>query len=328
MVNLSIAIPSYNGRDVLRRALASLAKEIPEAEVIVIDGHSVDGSAAMVKEEFRHVRLLERPNFGWGHATNRGLFAARGKYLLMLNSDVFLTREAAASMKRILDEDPTVGAVGPVLVDEEGNREKVFGKINLRNYVPTTRRSRVGLLSGACLMTRRDVLADIGGIDERFHFYNDDTDWCLRVRRAGYGLEQVPDKVTHIGGASTPTDPRYTLEAHRGFLFMMDKHFPQAFSEFFRRAMWFRGFVYSRFDRRPQHRDMWARLESLALTGDYLQSPFPLSGREVEFVPMSPPPSGDNGTNGSNGHGYPAGSNGSALHAEALDLADALDVAE
>jgi len=279
VVNLSVAVPSYNGKTVLSRALANLRRELPDAEVIVIDGHSGDGSARMVREQFPEVRLFEFTNFGWGHATNRGLSAATGRYLLMLNSDVFMTAKAAEEMQRRLELDPTVGAVGPVLVDEDGRRERVFGKVNLRNYVPANKRERVGLLSGACLMTRRDVLADVGAIDERFHFYNDDTDWCLRVRRAGYALERVPLRVVHVGGASTPASPLYTLEAHRGFLFMMSKHFPQPFSEFFRRAMWMRGAVYKRFDLRPEHRDMWSRLQSLAMHGDYLNSPFPLSGR-------------------------------------------------
>lgn len=289
MVNLSVAIPSYNGREVLRRALANLRRELPEAEVVVIDGRSSDGSASMVRAEFPEVRLYELPNYGWGHATNQGLSRATGRFLLMLNSDVFVTRGAVAAMRARLEADPSVGAVGPVLVDEEGRREKVFGRINLRNYVPATRCERVGLLSGACLMTRRDVLAEVGAIDERFHFYNDDTDWCLRVRRAGYQLERVPDRVVHVGGASTPPSPLYTLEAHRGFLYMMSKHFPPHFSEVVRRVMWVRGFVSARIDRRPQHRDMWARLESITLSGDYLDCPFPLSGRGVTEIPMSPP---------------------------------------
>ena len=289
MVNLSVAIPSYNGREVLRRTLANLRREIPEAEVVVIDGRSRDGSADMVAAEYPEVRLFEFPNFGWGHATNRGLSLATGELLLMLNSDVFVSRAAVTSMMARLRADPSVGAVGPVLVDEGGRREKVFGRINLRNYVPATRRERVGLLSGACLMTRRDVLAEVGAIDERFHFYNDDTDWCLRVRRAGYLLERVPDRVIHVGGASTPASPLYTLEAHRGFLYMTSKHFPPPVSEVLRRVMWVRGFVNARVERRPMHRDMWARLESITLSGDYLDSPFPLSGRGITEIPERPP---------------------------------------
>jgi len=289
VVNLSVAIPSYNGREVLRRALVHLKRELPEAEVIVIDGHSRDGSAEMVRDEFCEVQLHEYPNFGWGHATNRGLSAATRRHLVMLNSDVFLTRKAALQMQRRLDTDPTVGAVGPLLVDEDGRREKVFGRINLRNYVPSGKRERVGLLSGACLMTRRDVLAEVGAIDERFHFYNDDTDWCMRVRRAGYHLERVPQRVVHVGGASTPESPLYVLEEWRGFLYMLDKHYPGPVYEFFRRAMLARAFVGSRIDRRPDHRVMWARLQSLAAQGDHLFSPFPLSGRGETEIHGSPP---------------------------------------
>ncbi|MBX3269190.1 MAG: glycosyltransferase family 2 protein [Sandaracinaceae bacterium] len=292
MVNLSVVIPSYNGRDVLRRALRNLRAEVPEAEVVVVDGRSSDGSGDMVAAEFPEVRLHEFPNFGWGHATNRGLSLSRGQHLLLLNSDVFVTRAAILAMRDRLAGDRAVGAVGPVLVDEEGRREKVFGRINLRNYVPARSVERVGLLSGACLMTRRDVLAQVGAIDEHFHFYNDDTEWCLRTRRAGFRLERVPQRVVHVGGASTPSSPLYTLEAHRGFLYMMSKHFPPHYAEVVRRAMWVRGFVNARVDPRPMHRDMWARLESITLSGDYLDCPFPLSGRGVTAIPTSPPANG------------------------------------
>jgi len=289
VLNLSIVVPSFNGRETLRRALLHLRGEVPDAELIVVDGHSDDGSSRMVRREFPDARLLEFPNYGWGHATNRGLSVASGRWLLMLNSDAFLVRAAAVAMVRRLEENESVGAVGPVLIDEHGRRETVFGAINLRNYLPAMQAARVRLLSGACLMTRRDVLSHVGAIDESYHFYNDDTDWCLRVRRAGYYLERLPERVVHVGGASTPSSPLYRLEEVRGFLLMMSKHFPPEYTEFARRLAWVRGSVLKRVDPRPGHREMWARLESIAERRAYFECPFPLSGRGITHIETGVP---------------------------------------
>ncbi|GAB4208338.1 MAG: hypothetical protein OHK0013_26720 [Sandaracinaceae bacterium] len=276
---LSIVIPSYNARALLRRTLRTLEVAAPEAEVIVVDGASADGSVAMVREEFPKVRLFEQPNHGFAHATNRGIERATRPYILLLNSDLFVTRAALESMCSRLAADPRLAGVSPQLTNEDGSKQSVFGPFYWPNWVEVRRASRVWVLPGACLMTRRDVIERVGALDETFFLYNEEYDWCARCRAAGYHLEIVPERVVHVGGGSTSRSPTLTLEAQRGFLYLAQKHAPAVVLEGLRRAMQFEGFCYSRIDPRPEHRAMWARLESLTKRAAYTESPYPLSGR-------------------------------------------------
>jgi hypothetical protein len=199
--------------------------------------------------------------------------------VLLLNSDLFVSRAALDTMMARLSGDHWVGAVAPVLLNEDGTRQHLFGPWYWPNLAPVRKPTRVPLLNGACLMTRRDVLREVGCLDENFFLYNEEYDWCARVLRAGYHLELVPERVVHVGGGSTARTPELTLEAQRGFLYLAQKHAPRVVLEGLRRAMQFEGFCYSRIDPRPRHRAMWAQLESMTQREAYLESPFELSGR-------------------------------------------------
>lgn len=277
--SLSIVVPSYNARALLRRALRTVGIAAPEAEVIVVDGASGDGSADMVRTEFPSVHVLEHKNHGFAHAVNRGLEAAGGKYLLLLNSDLFVTRAALETMVARLATDSKLGAVAPVLLNEDGTRQHVFGTAYWPNWMSIRRPTRVPMVSGACLMTRRDVVRAVGGLDENFFLYNEEWDWCARLWRAGFHVELVPEEVVHVGGGSTHRSPELLLEEQRGFLYFWHKHGPKPVVAALRLAMLFEGWSKARIDPRPQHRAMWKQLESLTRREAYTESPFPLSGR-------------------------------------------------
>ena len=247
--------------------------------MIVIDGASHDGSPEMVAAEFPNATLLRLANHGFGHATNRGLEAATGEYLLLCNSDLFVSRSALEAMMARLANDERLAGVGPILLNEDGTKQSVFGPFYWPNWMPIRTPTRVPLISGACLMTRRDVIEKIGALDENFFLYNEEWDWCARALRAGYHLELVPEEVVHVGSGSTSPSPELRLETQRGFLYLAQKHAPKIVVEGLRRAMQFEGFCYKRMDPRPRHRAMWAQLESLSQREAYLESPFPLSGR-------------------------------------------------
>lgn len=279
LCDLSIVVPSYNARELLARTLRTVRHEAPEAEVLVVDGSSSDGSGAMVRAEFPTVTLITLPNHGFAHAINRGLERARGTYFLLLNSDLFVTRPALLAMLGRLSAEPRLGAVSPRLVNEDGSVQEVFGPFYWPNWVEIRRPTRVWVLPAACLMTRRDVIDRVGALDETFFLYNEEYDWCARCRAEGYHLEMLPERVVHVGGGSTPRSPALTLEAQRGFLYLASKHAPGFVSESLRRAMLIEGFCYARLDPRPEHRAMWSKLESLTRRAAYEESPFPLSGR-------------------------------------------------
>ncbi|AKF09549.1 glycosyltransferase family 2 protein [Sandaracinus amylolyticus] len=283
MRHLSIVIPSYNARALLRRTLRTLQVAAPEAEVIVVDGRSRDGSPEMVRDEFPDVSLHRYENHGFAHAVNRGLEQASGEYILLLNSDLFVSKAALDAMIGRLAADRSVAAVAPILHNEDGTRQHLFGwpfgAFYWPNWLRVRNVSRVPLLNGACFMTRRDVLREIGAFDENFFLYNEEYDWCVRAQRAGYHLELVPEPVVHVGGGSTAPSPDLWLEAQRGFLYFTSKHGSPLATEMLRRAMQFQGFCYKRTDPRARHRAMWEKLESLTSREAYLESPFELSGR-------------------------------------------------
>jgi len=208
-MTLSIVIPSYNARELLRRALS----------------------------------------------VNLGIEASTGDYVLLLNSDLFLTQEALVSMIERLSANPQVGAVAPSLHNEDGSRQLsfgLFGGLYWPNWLAVKKPSSVPLVSFACVMTRRDVLTRLGALDENFFLYNEEYDWCLRARQAGFDIEILPAPVVHVGAGSTSPSPQLVLEEQRGFLYFASKHTSPFIANWLRRVMRGQGFVLKHLDPRTQ----------------------------------------------------------------------------
>jgi N-acetylglucosaminyl-diphospho-decaprenol L-rhamnosyltransferase len=283
---LSLVIPSYNGIRVLEKCMNILAEIAHQAEVIVVDGGSSDGSFELVQEKFAWATLVRVPNYGWAHATNRGFELAKGKFLVTLNSDVFLTAEALEAMVLRLEENPNVGAVQPYLLNGDGSRQLVFGMLYPPHWTKMDKAINAPILSGACLMTRRDVLEKIGGFDENFFFYNEEFDWCWRARKAGYKMELRPERVVHLEGGSTPDNPNFQLEAQRGALYLLHKHYHPLAFEISRLGAQLICWVAIDYDPRKKYRQAWIAMEKIVRERCYLETPFQLSGRgQVKFPP-------------------------------------------
>ncbi len=278
---LSIIIPSYNGIRVLEKCMNILAKIASQAEVIVIDGGSSDGSFELVRDHFQWAQLVRVQNFGWAHATNRGFELAKGKFLVTLNSDVFLTLEALEAMVLRLEQNPQIGGIQPYLLNGDGTRQLVFGILYPPHWTAMKRAVDAPILSGACLMTRRDVLEKIGGFDENFFFYNEEFDWCWRARKAGYKMELRPERVVHLEGGSTPDNPNFQLEAQRGALYLVRKHFHPMIFEASRLGAQLVCWLAMDFDPRKKYRPAWRTMEKIIREKRYLETPFQLSGRGV-----------------------------------------------
>lgn len=276
---LSVIIPSYNAREALRSTLQALLRAVPGAEVIVIDGESPDDSAGMVRREFPAVRLLAEKNHGFAYAINRGLEEASGDYLLLLNSDLLVIPEAIESMMSQLARSPDLGAVAPVLVNPDGSRQQLFSWLYWPNWSKIRQVTSVPLLSAACLLTRRDVVLKLGGLDETLFFYNEEFDWCIRARRAGYCLRLVPERVVHLGGASTPSrNPAFKQESVRGFVYVVSKHFSSWFTARLAGLLALLAALLS-LQGTALTRAMRLRLAAQLRRRAYSQSTFPVSGR-------------------------------------------------
>lgn len=254
--DLSIIIVNRNTRDLLRECLLSIQRS-PESvrhEVVVVDNGSTDGSPQMVEERFPGAHLLRNPvNTGYAYPNNQGLSRARGRYVLLLNSDTEVRPGALSRLVEFMDAHPRAGACGPALflpggeiqrscysfpsprtylsamltLDRVFPRSRVFG--NQNTGFAHDRTARVDALIGAALVVRREVVESVGPLDERFRLHFNDFDWCYRIHRAGWEIWFLREaEVVHHWQATTKAenrDLRLEGEIVRNLLDYHRKHF-------------------------------------------------------------------------------------------------------
>ena len=195
--------------------------------MIFVDNHSSDGSVAWVQRNFPQVKVIEnQANLGFTKANNQGLKIYHGKYALLLNTDTVVKDEALDKMVEFMDAHPKAGACGPKLLNRDSSIQAEggsFGKKFWLSKVPT----RVNFVIGACLMVRRETIDKVGGMDESFFFANDDIDWCLSIRKAGWEVYFLPQaEVLHYGGFTTKRyEETILVEGFRGGLYFAKKHY-------------------------------------------------------------------------------------------------------
>lgn len=239
---LSIIIVNWNTRDLLHGCLTSIAVNLLEVEfeIIVVDNGSTDGSTEMVREKYPHVKLIQNfVNVGFARANNLGLRLSTGKYVLLLNSDTEAMQASLDTMVSFLDIHPKVGIVGCRLVDSAGvveescghfptlkaimltklNRLPVIGQLfkNSRASIlaPSDKRE-VDWVTGACMLVRREVINQVGGLDEDIFMYFEDYDLCARAKKNGWEIWVITDaSVMHHRGASLKKVPDRLILAYR-----------------------------------------------------------------------------------------------------------------
>ena len=244
MVDLSVVIVSWNVCDLLRRCLASvlgasqpadddlapMSDSEPSIEIIVVDNASTDGSPEMVRAEFPQVRLIANPdNRGFTAGNNQGLVESTGRFLLLLNPDTEIVGAALSTMMAYMDAHPEVGALGPRLCYPDGSLQpsrrrfptlatalvestvvQEWWRDNplLRRYYMADTSDEaiqpVDWVVGACLLVRREVYDQVGGLDEGFFMYSEEMDWCKRIKNAGWKVVYLPTaRVIHHEGKSS-----------------------------------------------------------------------------------------------------------------------------
>lgn len=221
--DLSIIIVAYNGADLLRTTLRSVLDHTRNItfEVVVIDNASPDRCIEQIAACFPAVRfILRRHNDGYAAANNIGIRASSGRYVALLNPDTELHDNLFAVLVRWIDAHPDVGAVGPQLVQPDGEPQPYsYGSTPTPWYllrrVWSHVRGRylhawhgdtpqdVDWVAGTCLVARRSALEKIGGLDERFFLYFEDVDLGMRLRRSGWRVVFLPiASLIHQGGRS------------------------------------------------------------------------------------------------------------------------------
>lgn len=216
---VSVIVVNYNGGAFMTPCLESIPAG---TETILVDNGSSDGSSDAAAARWPSIVLLKNPgNYGFARAVNRGMAVAKGKYLCLLNTDARLSPDTLAILADYLDKHPDAGMVTAQLYRENGKKRHSFAEypslagafINkslLRLVAPGKFPSKnqdvkepreVDTLIGACMMLRREVVRQIGPLDEGYFLFLEETDWCLRAQRAGWKMVLVPDaKAVHILG--------------------------------------------------------------------------------------------------------------------------------
>lgn len=244
-VDASIIIVSWNARKHLEACLESIHQVATGLiyEVIVVDNGSADGSPWMVRERFPWVRLIEsRENLGFSKANNVGINQAVGRYFCLVNSDVVVLEGCLQALVEFMDQNPRVGLAGPRLLNPDTTLQPSCRRFpRLANHLgrllsinPTLTDpacfadapADVEVLAGAFWIARRDAVAQVGVLDERFFIYGEDLDWCHRFRQAGWRITFLPSvRAIHFGGASSSVEPeRFSRELQYASLQLWRKH--------------------------------------------------------------------------------------------------------
>jgi N-acetylglucosaminyl-diphospho-decaprenol L-rhamnosyltransferase len=264
---LSVIIVNYRVRYFLELCLYSVSKALAdiEAEVIVVDNHSDDGSVEALKPLFPSVQfIVNQENTGFAAANNQGLRRAGGEYILFLNPDTVLPEDYVRICLDFLRDKPKAGGLGVRMIDGSGRFLKesrrgfpsswvAFCRLSgLSTLFPRSRRFAgyylghlpedgshpAPVLSGACLLVRRRVLDAVGSFDERFFMYAEDIDLSFRMERAGYqNYYTSGTTVIHFKGESTQKDSRYIRQFYKAMSQFRRKHFDRGLPAVFNRGM-------------------------------------------------------------------------------------------
>jgi GT2 family glycosyltransferase len=255
-LDLSIIIVNWNARDLLSRCLKSLEKGTAgiAAETWVVDNASTDGSTDMVRSAFPELHLTANSkNLGFAAANNQSAMKARGRYLLLLNPDTEVLPGALHSLVAYADAHPEIGVLGPKLLDLDRSHQRSCWRgypglaMALSDalylwkvpWIPIARLSEyhsselveprdVDHLLGACMLIRREAWRDVGYLDEGYFLFLEETDWCLRAKRAGWRVVYYPHAaIIHHGQHSTRQAPASNLlHLYRSYCHFYRRHHP------------------------------------------------------------------------------------------------------
>lgn len=256
-IELSIVAVSYRSKTVLIECLASLEVDGGgiKRETFVVDNEPTDRTLEAVTRAFPQARgVANTENVGFARAVNQGIAATTGEFVLIINPDCFVERGTLAGLMGYLRTHPRTGVVGPRMVGREGKLQYsargfpdhltfLFNRYSLLSRLfPRNRHTRryllsdwdhasvrsVDWLSGACLMVRRAAIDEVGPMDEAYFMFNEDVDWCRRMKQAGWDVVFVPEGVVRhdIGASRRKVAPKVILERHRGMIHYFHKHHP------------------------------------------------------------------------------------------------------
>ena len=251
-MQLSVIILNYNVRYFLELCVISVQKalETIDAEIIVVDNNSSDGSCEMMKQRFPNITFIaNKENSGFPKGNNIGVAQAKGKYICILNPDTVVAEDTFSEILAFAEKQQDLGIVGCKLIDGTGNFlpeskrgvptpfvafTKIFGLYKFSNYfgnyyaqhLQENETGKVAILVGAFMVMKRELYLEVGGFDEKCFMYSDDIDLSYMVLQKGKSNYYFPETtVIHYKGESTIKDETYMKRFQEAMNFFYKKHF-------------------------------------------------------------------------------------------------------
>ncbi len=254
--DVSVIIVNYNVKYFAEQCIRSVyaaARDL-KIEIFLVDNESNDGSLEHLIPRFPDVTFIDnQKNLGFGRANNIAMAQATGRQLLILNPDTLIREDSLSMMIQYMEENQTVGAMGPKILTRDGSFDKtskrglptpwvafcrisglsvlfsgskLFGRYELL-YLDQDQSAEVDSLAGSCMMIRAETYEQVGGFDEDFFMYGEDIDWSYRIKLAGWNVHYAPvTEIVHFRGESTRRSNFDRDKAFYGAMHLfVDKHF-------------------------------------------------------------------------------------------------------
>jgi len=238
----SIIIVHRNGFNRLKSVIDSALKAFESCdEIIIVDNASTDNSISQISKIYPNIQIIKNKfNSGYGHAANQGINSGKGKYFLICNNDITLPLNIFKDLEELFLRESRAGIISGQQTNLEGEIIRTsskkpsllsefdgIGRID-HNKDPD-KITDVGILRGACLGVKKEMIEEIGAYDEDFFFYFEDTEWCIRAHKNSWKVILHPKiKIPHIGGSSSSElYSKSRIEFYRSRIIFWKKIFPK-----------------------------------------------------------------------------------------------------
>ena len=254
-MKLSVVIVNYNVKHFLEQCLNSLEQATAglDHEVIVVDNASTDGSTEYITSRFPNIKWMAcHENNGFSKGNNIAIAQAKGEYILLLNPDTIVTKEAIKGCVDFMDTNADAGTCGVHMLRTDGTfapesrralptpfvafckmsglsklfpKSRTFGRYYMQ-YLNKEETNPIEIISGAYMMLRRSTIEQIGTLDEDFFMYGEDIDLSYRILKGGYKNYYLPLRILHYKGESTNKSTyRYVHTFYRAMQLFFKKHY-------------------------------------------------------------------------------------------------------
>lgn len=246
---VSVIIVTWNSEEYIEQCLTALSRIIPPLQIILVDNGSLDNTVKIVENKFSSLRVVKNYyNAGLSQAINTGARLATGKYILLLNPDVIVMETTIHKLWQLMEDKEDVGGCGPRFLAIDGKiqpscRELPTFKNLFLEFSGVGRFCKTGSWKmwyfnhretrevdqpmGSCLMVRKKVFDEIGGMNERYPIFMNDVDLCYRIKMAGYKLWFISNAnvIHYLGGSTRKVKHKMIIEEHRSLYRYLKDHF-------------------------------------------------------------------------------------------------------